>query len=105
MVGSTGPQPRTRMDFRILGPLHAFDEHQVVTPRGSKQRSLLALLLLNANETLTTDRLIDELWGERPPATATKTVQVHISRLRNTLAGGAGNGSDPIIVTRDHGYE
>ena len=93
------------MDFRILGPLHAFDEHQVVTPRGSKQRSLLALLLLNANETLTTDRLIDELWGERPPATATKTVQVHISRLRNTLAGGADNGSDPIIVTRDHGYE
>jgi DNA-binding SARP family transcriptional activator len=92
------------MDFRILGPLQAFDEQQVVTPRGSKQRSLLALLLLNANETLSTDRLIDELWGERPPATATKTVQVHISRLRNTLAGGSGNGSDGIIVTRDHGY-
>jgi DNA-binding SARP family transcriptional activator/WD40 repeat protein len=93
------------MDFRILGPLHALDEGQEVTPRGSKQRALLALFLLHANERLSTDRLIDELWGEHPPATATKTVQVHISHLRKTLARGAGNGSDGVIVTRDHGYE
>jgi DNA-binding SARP family transcriptional activator len=65
------------------------------------------LFLLHANETLSTDRLIDELWGERPPATAAKTVQVHISRLRKTLAAGAGNGSagDGVVVTREHGYE
>jgi WD40 repeat protein/DNA-binding SARP family transcriptional activator len=93
------------MDFRILGPLQALDEDQVVTPRGSKQRSLLALLLLHANETLSADQLIDELWGERPPATAAKTVQVHISRLRKTLTSGSGNGSDGIIVSRDHGYQ
>ena len=54
---------------------------------GSKLRPLLALLLIHANETLGSERLIDELWGEHPPATATKTVQVHVSRLRKALAG------------------
>ncbi len=65
----------------------------------------MALLLLHANETLSTDRLIDELWGERPPATAAKTVQVYISRLRKALAGGEGNGSAGLVATREHGYE
>jgi DNA-binding SARP family transcriptional activator len=65
----------------------------------------LAVLLLHANETLSTDRLIDELWGERPPATAAKTVQVYISRLRRALAGAEGNGSAGVVVTREHGYE
>ena len=90
------------MDFRILGPLEVLDEGREVALGGSKQRALLAVLLLHANETLSTDRLIDELWGEHPPATAAKTVQVHISRLRKALAG-EGRG-DPI-VTREHGYQ
>src|SRR5512132_947522 len=76
----------THMDFRILGPLEALDEGRALALGGSKQRALLALFLLHANETLSTDRLIDELWGERPPATATKAVQVHVSRLRKALA-------------------
>jgi DNA-binding SARP family transcriptional activator len=92
------------MEFRILGPFEVLDEGRVVALGGSKQRALLALLVLHANETLTTDRLIDELWGERPPATATKTVQVHISRLRRTLGARAGDGSAGAVVTRDHGY-
>ena len=93
------------MDFRILGPLQALDDGRVVTPRGDKQRALLALLLLHPNEPLSTDRLIDMLWGGRPPTTPEKTVQVHVSRLRRTLAAGSGNGSNGLIVTRDHGYE
>jgi WD40 repeat protein/DNA-binding SARP family transcriptional activator len=93
------------MEFRILGPVEALHEGRVVPIRRGKQRALLAVLLLHANETLTTDRLIDELWGERPPGVATKNVQVHVSRLRRALANGAGNGSDGIVVTRDHGYE
>ncbi len=76
------------MDFRVLGPLEALDEGRPVRLGGGKQRALLALFLLHANETLSTDRLIDELWGERPPATASKTVQVYISRLRKALTGG-----------------
>jgi class 3 adenylate cyclase/DNA-binding winged helix-turn-helix (wHTH) protein len=93
------------MDFRILGPLEVLDEGRRVALGGDKQRALLGLLLVNAGETLSTDRLIDELWGERPPATAAKTVQVHISRLRKALAAGAGNGSEALVVTREHGYQ
>jgi DNA-binding SARP family transcriptional activator/tetratricopeptide (TPR) repeat protein len=88
------------MEFRILGPLEVLDEGRVVALGGSKQRALLALLLLHANETLSPDRLIDELWGQGPPATAAKTLQVHISRLRKALAA-----DDGPVVTRAHGYE
>jgi predicted ATPase/DNA-binding SARP family transcriptional activator len=93
------------MDFRILGPLEALNKGRVVALGGSKQRAMLALLLLHANETLSTDRLIDELWGDRPPATAAKTVHVHISRLRKALAAGTDNGSEDVVVTRERGYE
>jgi eukaryotic-like serine/threonine-protein kinase len=93
------------MDFRILGPLEALDEGRVVRLGGTKQRALLAVFLLHANETLGTDRLIDELWGERAPATAAKTVQVYISRLRKALAGAQDEGLEGVVATREHGYE
>ena len=93
------------MDFRILGPLEVLDEGRSLALAGSKPRALLALLLLHANETLTTDRLIDELWGERAPAGAAKTLQMHISRLRKALAGSDGSGRASPIVTRERGYE
>jgi class 3 adenylate cyclase/DNA-binding winged helix-turn-helix (wHTH) protein len=93
------------MDFRILGSLEALDEGRPVALGGSKQRALLALLLLHANETLTTDRLIDELWGDRPPASAAKTVQVHVSRLRKALAAADSTSAAGLIVTRERGYE
>jgi DNA-binding SARP family transcriptional activator len=92
------------MKFHILGPLEVLDGDRRIALGGDKQRALLALLLLNRGETLSTDQLIDELWGERPPAKAAKTVQVHISRLRKALAAGRGEGSDELIVTREHGY-
>src|SRR4051795_11475632 len=88
------------MDFGILGPLEARDGGHAVALGGGKQRALLALLLLHANETLSADRVIDELWGERPPATAGKALQVHVSNLRKALGGG-----DGIVLTRDRGYE
>ena len=91
------------MDFRILGPLEALDGDQPVALGGSKLRALLALLLLHPNETVSSDRLIDELWGEEPPATAAKALQVHVSRLRKALAGGAGGAE--VVVTRPHGYQ
>jgi DNA-binding SARP family transcriptional activator/class 3 adenylate cyclase len=93
------------IEFRILGPLEALDGGRVVALGGSKQRALLALLLLHANEALVSDRLINELWGEQPPAAASKTLKVRISRLRKALASGADNGSPALLVTRDHGYE
>ena len=85
------------VDFRILGPLEVVDDGAALALGGSKQRALLALLVLHANETLSAGRLIDELWGERPPVTATKALRVHVSRLRRTL-------TEPVLVTRGSGY-
>ena len=98
------PDAPPAMDFHILGPLEVLDEGRAVAVGGSKQQALLVLLLLHVNETLSTDRLIEDLWGERAPATAAKTVQVHVSRLHKALANGS-NGSNGILVTRDHGYQ
>ena len=90
------------MDFRILGPLEVLDDGRPLALGGSKQRALLALLLVHANQTLTSERLIDELWGESPPANAPKTLQVHISRLRKALASDAVGGP---LFTREGGYQ
>src|SRR5262245_56075492 len=68
----------TEMEFRILGPLEVSDNGRPVAIVGPKQRALLASLLLHANEVVSADRLIDELWGESPPPTAGKTLQAHI---------------------------
>jgi predicted ATPase/DNA-binding SARP family transcriptional activator len=87
------------MDFGVLGPLLVESATGPVTLGSPKQRALLATLLLQAPDTLvTTERLIDELWGEHPPATAGKALSVHVSQLRRAL------GPNPPIVTRPGGY-
>jgi len=83
--------------FRILGPLEVEDSAREIQLGGAKQRALLALLLLHANEVVTVSRLIDALWTEAPPADAAKALQVHVSRLRRAL------GSD-VLRTRPGGY-
>jgi DNA-binding SARP family transcriptional activator len=88
------------MDFRVLGPLEARDGEQVVTLGGARQRALLAILLLHAGEVVSVDRLIDELWGDEPPATAAHTVQVFVSRLRKALE----QGGFSRLRTRAPGY-
>ena len=85
------------VQFGILGPLELRDGDVAVALGGVRERSLLALLLLNANELVSTDRIVDELWGDRPPKAAVKTIQVYISRLRKVLGADA-------IVTRPPGY-
>src|SRR6266542_5919474 len=85
------------MEFRVLGPLEAYDAGKRVPVGGTKQRALLAVLLLNANRVVPRDRLIDALWEEEPPETARKAVQVHVSQLRKLL------GSDRL-QTRPPGY-
>jgi DNA-binding SARP family transcriptional activator len=61
-------------------------------------------LLLNANEVVSRDRIIDELWGERPPATAAKLVQVYVSALRKLLEPGRGSDPNSVLITRSPGY-
>ena len=66
------------MEFRILGPLEVSHAGRELPLAGSKQRAVLAILLLHANEVVSTDRLIHELWSEHPPPSAAKSLQVYI---------------------------
>ena len=88
------------MQYRLLGPVEVVDGDRAVAIGEGRRRSLLALLLIHANELLSQDRLIDELWGERPPPTAAKSLQVHVSALRKRL----GAAEEGPLVTRGHGY-
>src|SRR5215207_8381816 len=73
------------LDFRILGALEVVEDGRSLRLGGAKQRSVLAVLLIHRREVVSADRLIDALWGERPPATAAKAIQVHVSHLRKAL--------------------
>ena len=77
------------MDYRILGPLEAFDGARAISLGGARQRAVLALLLLHGNEALTSDVIVDELWGDDAPPTAGKVLQNCVSALRKELPGGA----------------
>ena len=85
------------MEFRILGRLEVEEEGHPLMLGGAKQRGPLAVLLLRANEVVSCDRLIDELWGGEAPETAATALQVYVSQLRKVL------GRD-TIVTRTPGY-
>ena len=84
-------------EFRLLGPLEAVVDGRPVQLAAAKPRALLALLLLNRNRVVPSERLIDELWEDEPPARATKTLQVYVSQLRKEL------GPDRL-VTQQPGY-
>src|SRR4051794_34972241 len=86
------------MEFAILGPLRVGGPDGAIEIRAPKQRALLAMLLLcYRDDAVSSGRLIDMLWDEDPPPTATKALQVHVSQLRRALGGEA-------IVTRPSGY-
>jgi DNA-binding SARP family transcriptional activator len=85
------------VEFRILGPLEVVGEHGPIQLGGQKQRALLGGLVIRAGQVVSTDRLLDELWGERPPKTATTSLQNMVSQLRKLL------GAD-VLVTRPPGY-
>lgn len=73
------------MEFRLLGPLEVLDGGKAIPLGGHRQRTVLAALLVNAGHVVSTDRLIDEVWGDEPPEAARKALQAYISRLRKLL--------------------
>jgi DNA-binding SARP family transcriptional activator len=85
------------LEFRMLGPVELWRDGSPVPLGGTKQRGLLALLLLDAGRVVATDRLIDRLWGERPPPTAAASLQNLVSQLRKLV------GAD-VLVTKPPGY-
>ena len=85
------------MELRLLGALDIDTGNGHVSVPAGKPRSLLILLALHPNESVSSDRIVDALWGERPPASATAIVQTYVSRLRRALGDGR-------IETVGHGY-
>ena len=85
------------MEVRILGSLEVLVDGREVPLGGARQRAVLAILIAHRGEPVSVDRIVDELWGERAPETATKTVQVYVSRLRKVLGEGA-------LITGGGGY-
>ena len=88
------------MRYRLLGPLEVCDGDRPVRFGEGRQRNVLILLLLHRNEAMGSDRLIDALWGESPPATAAKVLQNYIGQLRRALDDREGR----RLQTRGRGY-
>jgi DNA-binding SARP family transcriptional activator/class 3 adenylate cyclase len=94
------------VEFRILGPLEVLDDHgRPLALGGAKQRGLLAALLLDAGAVVSSDRLVDVLWGEDPPASARSVLQVHVANLRKLLEPGrATRAAGGLLRTQPPGY-
>lgn len=91
------------MEFRVLGPLQVVDGDRAVVITSPRQRALLGLLLVHAGRSVSTDRILDEVWGDEAPGSGREAVAFHVARLRRTLAHGDGGAGAPI-ETRDGGY-
>jgi DNA-binding SARP family transcriptional activator len=87
------------MEFKVLGPLEVLSDGQPLQLGPPQQRALLALLLLNANQVVATDRLAEELWPAEVPKTASKAIQVYVSSLRKAFGT-----SRDALETRGNGY-
>ncbi|WP_371497180.1 AfsR/SARP family transcriptional regulator [Kitasatospora sp. NBC_00374] len=93
------------MQFRILGPVGTVVNGRFATVPGTRQRTLLATLLIRARRLVPTEQLYTELWGDNPPATVENSLQAHVSRLRRTLRRlGGPHGDVPPLITQASGY-
>src|SRR5689334_21469828 len=88
------------VEFGILGPLEVRTSGRAATVAAPKQRALLALLLLHANEVVPRDRIAEELWPGVSPASVVRALHVHVSSLRREL----GPEGAALVVTRSPGY-
>lgn len=88
-------------EFRILGPLEVIDDGAPIEIGRPKERAVLAMLAAEPGRAVSADRLIEGLWGDRPPATAIPTLRTYVSHLRAALADA---GDSDLIETIDSGY-
>ena len=99
------PAPVKALEFRLLGPLEVVRDSVTIDLGPAKQRAVLAVLILHARQVVSTDRLIDEVWGADPPPTAAHALQVYISKLRSLLEPGRSRGATgEVLRTRRPGY-
>ena len=104
MAMTRGELAVSRFEFRLLGPLEIVRDSVPLKVSGARQRALLGLLLLHANEFVSTERIIEELFGSDPSAPGANALQATVSRLRRLLDGGPPNGGPGVLVTERGGY-
>jgi SARP family transcriptional regulator, regulator of embCAB operon len=91
--------------FKVLGPLEIHTERRVLRPRRGLQSALLTVLLAEGGRLLPTDSLVEELWGEQPPAHVENALQAHVSRLRHKLDSLDPGYGGRRLVSTSAGYE
>jgi DNA-binding SARP family transcriptional activator/ABC-type oligopeptide transport system substrate-binding subunit len=101
VTGAIWRQKGAFVEFLVLGPLEVRDGDRILPLGGAKQRAALAILLLHHDQVVSRDRLVDGIWGDRPPATAAHTLETYISRLRKALHQ---DGHPERLLTRAPGY-
>ena len=94
------PQATASVQFQILGPVTAYRDGETLSLGGERQRALLAVLLVHANETVSTERLVEQLFGRSGSNSQINAIHVAVSRLRRAL----GNGAGAMLLTRRGGY-
>src|ERR1700728_2464912 len=99
--GTGGPGRGCMLRFRVLGPLEVWTGQDWSGIGAPKWRALLAALLLNPGQAVSTDRLSAELWGDDPPERAANLVSVYVLRLRRLLGDPEGH----VLITRAPGYQ
>jgi len=92
------------MEFGILGPLEVRHDGRERPIAGAKQRALLAVLLLNVNHVVSSDRLVAELWGSEPPESGHAALRVRVSQLRKAIEPGYPDGGLRVLRTQAPGY-
>ena len=92
------------MEFRVLGPLEVREAGSVVDIGSPRQRALLAILISRHGRVVSTDELLDLLWGDDPPDGGVKTLRFHVSKLRDALEPGRAKGEEGLIATQAPGY-
>ncbi len=92
------------MDFLVLGPLVVRIGGEAVVIGAAKPRALLGVLVVHANQVVSVDRLLEEVWGDDLPKGGAKTLRYHISKLRDALGPGRRPGEEGAVATVAGGY-
>ena len=100
-IRESGRRKGGRLEFRVLGPLEVVHDGQKLALGKAQQQAVIGLLALCAPQPVPIDRLVDEVWGERPPASAHHAIQVYVSAIRKLLRSA---GAEATVTTSAAGY-
>ncbi|HSL59714.1 MAG TPA: BTAD domain-containing putative transcriptional regulator [Acidimicrobiales bacterium] len=103
-MGSSPPPAGSTLELGILGALRLAADGVEVPLQSARQRALLAALLIDVGEVVSTARLADVVWGDEQPDDPARAVRTHVSRLRRVLREGCGDAAAAMVVTHPHGY-